>query len=190
MAEFENQEFTSDSAIEFASLGESEFEECTFTGLDFTNQSFRSWRFAECKFIKCSFSEVDLINTSFREIEFEDCRLMGVNWPDAKSFIDPKFENCKLDYSNFQAIDLRKVAFLNCSAREADFSNCNLTEAIFSGTNLQNASFTQSDLRNADLRKAIRYLIDPQFTKLKGAKVDFPEAVSILAAIGVEVSIK
>ncbi len=188
MAEFENQKFTSESETDFKSLEISEFEECSFVGLDFSNLSFRSWRFIDCKFSKCSFSEVDLVNATFREIVFQDCRLMGVNWTDAKTYVDPKFKNCKLDYSVFQGLDLREASFLDCSAKEADFSNTNLSGAVFVGTVLQNASFNQSDLRNTDLRKATRYFIDPQFTKLKGAKVDFSEASSILAAIGVEVS--
>jgi fluoroquinolone resistance protein len=180
--------FTSESLEELRDLDISELEECTFTRLDFSDLSFRSWRFIECQFIKCSFSEVDLVNTTFREVAFQECRLMGVNWTACRSISDPNFEHCKMDYSVFQGLDLRKISFLNCSAKEVDFSNCNLSGAIFSGTMLQNASFNQSDLRNADLRDAIRYFIDPQYTKLKGAKVDFPEASSILTAIGLEVS--
>lgn len=188
MKEFENQKFTIESDISFESLGESLFEECTFEGLDFSDQSFRSWRFLECEFILCSFNEVSLINTSFRDAVFKDCRLMGAQWSDSKSFMDVKFDGCKLDYSNYSGLDLRRTAFLTCSARDVDFVNANLTEAVFSGTDLQNASFSGADLSRCDLRGAIKYFINPQHTKLKGAKVDLPEAASLLEALGVQVS--
>lgn len=186
--EFQDQTYTTQSIAELRNLDVSEFEECIFSGLDFSNISLRSWRFVECKFVKCSFSDVDLVNTTFRNVLFRECRMMGINWADAKNLTDPQFGNCKLDYSVFQGLDLRNVQFLDCSAKDVDFTNCNLSGAIFSGTLLQNTSFNQSDLRNADLRGASRYFIDPQYTKLKGAKVDFPEASSILSALELEVS--
>lgn len=188
MNEFAGQQFNSDSDIDFENLGISEFEECTFSNLDFSGVSFKSWRFIECEFVNCSFSEIDVVNTTFREISFRECRLMGINWADTQSFVDVNFENCKLDFSVFQRLDLRKISIIDCSAKDTDFANTNLSGAVFSGTNLQHASFNQADLRNSDLRNATRYFIDPQFTKLKGAKVDFPEAASILSALGVEVS--
>lgn len=188
LMEFDGQTFTADNFTEFKNLNMSEFDDCTFSGIDFLGVSFRSWRFSDCQFIKCSFSEVDVVNTTFREVTFKDCRLMGINWASTKNFSDPRFESCKLDYSVFQGADLRKVSFLDCSAKDVDFTNCNLSGAVFTGTSLQNASFNQSDLRNADLRGASRYFIDPQYTKLKGAKVDFPEASSILSALGLKVN--
>ncbi|MBC87641.1 MAG: hypothetical protein CL677_10740 [Bdellovibrionaceae bacterium] len=187
MTEFMDQNFTTDSDLNLNQLENTEFEGCKFIDLDFEELSLRSSKFIDCEFIKCSLSQVKLVNTTFREVRFESCRLMGVNWSDAQSLVDGKFESCKLDYSIFQGMDLRGSSFLDCSAKDVDFSTTNLSGTAFTGTLLENANFHRSDLRNADLRNATRYFIDPNYTKLKGLKVDFPEASSFLVALGLDV---
>lgn len=45
------------------------------------------------------------------------------------------------------------------------------------------------NLEKADLRRARGYFIDPKFAKLKQAKFSFPDAVTLIEALGVEVEI-
>jgi uncharacterized protein YjbI with pentapeptide repeats len=92
-----------------------------------------------------------------------------------------------LDYSVFQDLRVRRLKFIDCSLKEADFSDADLSESNFSGSILVGASFAGADISKADLRTAKEYFIDPRSTKIKGAKFCFPEAASLLSALGAEV---
>ena len=188
MHDFFEQTFTEKDLSTFADIEQVEFEECTFENIEFSELPFKSTRFLSCSFENCSFGDKPLASTTFREVKFNNCRLMGVSWASAQTLTHPGFYGCKLDYSSFQGLDLRKAVFQDCSAIDVDFSGANLNQANFSGTLLLNTSFNGSDLRKANLRGATQYMIDPQFTKLKGTKVDFPEAISFLTVLGLEVS--
>lgn len=89
----------------------------------------------------------------------------------------------------FQGLDLRRTRFINCSLKDIDFSDAKLGHAEFTHSVLENSAFHGADLTDADLRYASRYLIDPKYTRLKGTKVDLPEAVSILTAIGLDIAV-
>lgn len=184
---FDNLVLNGTEPREFHGLEEAEFESCHFADIDFSELSFRSWRFLDCSFHKCSFQEIDLVDTTFRDVSFLECRMMGLCWSDTRTFAHVKFEDCKMDYSIFQGLDLTNLSLLNCSATDTDFSNTKLKGARFSGSFLENASFTQADMRTADLRGARGYFIDPSYTQLKGAKADFPEAAIILTALGMDI---
>ncbi len=179
--------FTEKNLEEFAAGCHGEFEDCEFDGIKFSQLNIRPSSFFDCKFKNCNLAGIDLLGSTFRDAQFSDCNLMGLNWSSIKRFENCSFQNCKLDLSSFQTLKLKRLSCIDCSMKEVDFSDANLAESDFSGSTLTGASFTRSDLSKANFKTARDYFIDPTFTKVKGAKFRLPEAMTLLAALGVEV---
>ncbi|MCX6118367.1 MAG: pentapeptide repeat-containing protein, partial [Proteobacteria bacterium] len=97
------------------------------------------------------------------------------------------FYCCKLDYSIFQGLKIRGFKFKDCVMKEADFSASQLVGSDFSGALLDGTSFDRADLSKADFRTAKNYQINPLSSKIIGAKFRFPEAMSLVSALGAEI---
>lgn len=164
-----------------------EFTGIEFVEVDFTETPLKGLIFLDCKFSSCNFANTSIQNTVFRGVLFENCNMMGINWTDARKGGDFNFVGCKLDFGCFQSVDLRGRRFEDCSIKEADFSQANLAKSMFSGSVLSGASFTGANLEKCDFRSAQRYQIDPRYTKMKEAKFSFPEAITLLHALGIDI---
>lgn len=165
------------------------FEDCQFEGIKFTDLKLTGSRFLDCKFKHSNFSGVKISGASLRNSTFEDCNLMGVNWTTLSAFENCSFNLCKLDYAIFTALKLKKLQLIDCSVKEADFSKAFLAEADFAGSILTRSTFTGADLSKADFRSAKEYAFDPTSVKIKGTRFGFPEAISLLEALGAVVEI-
>ena len=64
-----------------------------------------------------------------------------------------------------------------CDLTEADFRDCNLAETVFTGANLT----------RADFRGAKDYVISPQDNRVRRAKFSFPEVMSLLRCLEIEI---
>ena len=181
----------------FASLGDllsrgdltgAEFHTCVFRGLDLS-EIFRAkrLRFFGCRFDSCNLSNLRTAGFVFRSPVFRGCKLMGVNWSDTSTLMDPIFEDCRMELASFQGLDLAKVSFKGSSLRDADFSEASLRNASLSECDLKGALFTGADLSGADLRGAEGYFIDPKFTRLAGLRCSYPGALSFLSALEIRV---
>ena len=105
--------------------------------------------------------------------------MIGINWCECQTIINPEFIDSQLDYSVFQGLNLTKVKFDRSSLCEVDFSDANITKASFCDTILKNAQFLNANLSEADLRGARDYFIDVRATKVKKAKFSMPEAMAL-----------
>jgi fluoroquinolone resistance protein len=188
VADFENTHFTAASLVSAGDLEGAEFHNCRFEGVAaVTFAPFKKLRFFECRFELCDLSNWKLTGHIFREPIFENCKLVGINWAGASTLRDPSFNDCKMDLASFQGLDLRRLRATSSSLREADFASCQLMDADFSGSQLAGAVFTGARLDGADFRSAEEYFVDPAHTKVKGMKVRFPGAASLLVALGVRI---
>jgi uncharacterized protein YjbI with pentapeptide repeats len=91
-----------------------------------------------------------------------------------------------LDHSTFLGLKLPGIKITDCVVRGADFREADLTGAIFSGSDLQDSLFGATDLTMADLSRARNYLIHPVKNTLTGAKFSFPEALSLLHSLDIQ----
>ena len=164
-------------------LRPSEFINCSFKAIDFSNQNFKNSKFLECQFIDCNLSNVTLINAALRETLFIRCKLVGINWAETQSLISPDFKECVLDYGVFQAMKLVQINFTQCSIKDVDFFEANLSNANFSESILSGTTFNKGNLTGADFRGALDYYIDPRVTNIKKARFNLPEALSLLSAM-------
>lgn len=183
----EGRTFRTENLDELAALLPGEFADCEFEGLRLAGVSLRGSLFNDCRFRSCHLAGIDLVNGVMRDCAFSSCNLVGLNWASLRRFEGPSFADCKLDLGSFQGCKLPKTKFVDGTALETDFADADLSGAEFARVNLAGAVFSRANLTKADLRTARGYFIEPQFTKLKGAKFSFPEAATLLTAMGLEI---
>jgi fluoroquinolone resistance protein len=171
--------------LSFDEFKRKEFIDCTFKSIDCSTQDLTQAKFLECSFEKCNLSNTLLNQVTFRDVQFKDCKIVGVNWSSVNACADLKFSQTILDYCVFHGLNLGHCEFKDCSLKEVDFFESKLVKANFEKSNLREASFNACDLTDADFRQAIHYHIEPEFTKIKGAKFSLPEGISLLSGLGI-----
>lgn len=129
-----------------------------------------------------------VVDSVFHDVRFEECRLLGVDFGRASRKLPLRLEfvRCDLSYASFAETPVKDLRIEDSTVRDADFTKAAIAGAVLSGADLAGAVFRAADLRKADLRTARGYTIDPKETRLEGAKFSLPEALSLLAAFGVE----
>lgn len=189
--QFVNQRFEGlTTQSDGAWLAGAEFEECTFVGCDLTEASLRGARFYDCQFQRSELALASLADVTLRDVAFKNCRLTGVDFTQLTR--DPlgirvTFTECDLGMALFRRLDLTGFTFDGCRLDGAEFERCKLTSVDFSGSDLEKCRFEGCDLREADLRGARNYIISPSSNQIAGMRVSLPEAIGLLAAIGVVV---
>jgi fluoroquinolone resistance protein len=164
------------------------FEGCTLTDWTASASTLRGCVFEECVLRGCDLSNAKLYDTRLRGVRFERCKLMGVDFTAAYALgFDVAFEGCVLSYASFAAMALRGLQMIGCRAHEALFDDADLRDACFDESDLRGSRFGGADLRGADLSEATGYVIDPEYTKVKGAKMSVEGAVATAQAMGIEV---
>lgn len=98
-----------------------------------------------------------------------------------------EFVDCDLSFASFRGMDLTSWSFEGCRFAEAEFVRCVLKGVSFAGADLTRCAVHRCDLAGADLRGARGYVISPTENTLRGARVSLPEALGLLAAVGVVV---
>ena len=112
-----------------------------------------------------------LTETGFQNISFDNCKLIGLRFDSCNSFLfTVNFQSCRLDFSSFYKVDLKRSNFQDCSLVEVDFANANLNKLVLKKCNLTNAIFEQTNLVETDFRTAINFNIEPTKNQLIKAK--------------------
>jgi len=158
-------EFYLDADIKFK-----EFENCTFHFCDFTDCTFQTVTFVDCNFFDCNFKDTKINYVSLRGVWFTKCNFTAVNFAMTDQVIyEFHFKDCLLDYSQFYALKLKKMQFINCSMIAVDFMGSDLTEVLFDNCNLRRAVFIDTIANKADFSTSYDFTIDPEKNKLKKA---------------------
>lgn len=168
-----------------------EFDNCTFTQCNFSESAFLNCKFYECNFINCNLSMISVKGCAFFDTVFEETKAIGINWtqaawPNIKLSSPLRFFKCVLNHCSFFGLFIREIAITECSAKEVDFREADCTEADFTDTDLENSLFGKTNLTRADFSTAKNYHIDVFENEIKKAKFSFPEAVSLLNCLGIE----
>jgi len=193
-------------------IKDQDFEYERFTGLSITEQTIENCHFTDCEFIDCSFENCEVRRCSFSECifkgcrinaikplhchirssDFAECRLIGVNWnqwitPNQFSAPFSTITNCRMKYNNFMEMNLIKTDFSGCTITESLFGECRLAESSFNSCELSGTEFFKCDISKADFRNSVGYKIDIATNKMKGARFSFPEAINLLAGLGISI---
>lgn len=170
-----------------AALAGKHFEGCTFLDCHLAEADFQHARLLHCTFKRCDLSNAKFKGATLRELVCEDSKLLGLDFSRATAASHLHLVNCVLSYANFAQHDLRKAKLDGSIFREADFGGANLSQASCVGADFSGARFASTNLSKADLRQARGYAIDPASCNVKGMRASMPEALSILAVLGVVV---
>lgn len=160
-----------------------EFYKCDFSGCDSSGAVFN-----KCRFTGCNLSNIRVGNCSFKGVNFENCKLLGILFNEINQFmLDWSFNNCLIEFCNFDGLKMKNSRFLRCNIRESDFTNAYLAKSDFGYSDLELSVIRNANLEGANFIGAKNYYINPTQNKLKGAKFSLPEALSLLAAFEIKI---
>lgn len=169
-------------------LSGSEFERCTFRSCSWMAADLRGARFTDCVFEHCDLSNAQIRGTGFRNVRFNGCKLLGVPFDHCHTFLLAlDLHECRLDYAVLRGLKLKGIRIIRCSLLETDLSSADLGQADLSGSDLTGAHFDGADLRGADLREARNFRIDPERTRVQGARFSLYGLPGLLARHGIRV---
>lgn len=183
-----NELINKESCIE-----DKQFDCCKFIKCDFSGSSIKRCRFVECEFIDCNLSLINFMASSFSEVIFERSKMLGIDWtkvkwPQVKLTSPIEFYTCNINHSSFFGLSLGELIVENCQAHEVDFRDSDLSFSSFQGTDLHMSLFMNTNLSNANLTDAVNYNIDVNNNNLKKAKFSFPEVISLLDYLDIEIT--
>lgn len=152
------------------------FTECTFRGTRFnasihTDAAFLNCTFTGCTFFNTRFIGCKLVGSMFDRCTFDIMRVTGGNW----------------SLVGLPGADLRTAAFSDVRMQEADLTGVrcqgsSLRDVDLSGSWLHSAKLSRCDLRGSDLSS-----LEPEDVELKGAIVTPDQAITIAAALGLDI---
>lgn len=152
-------------------LGKGDYESCIFINCDFSGSDLSDIRFLETRFANCNFSMANLNNTILRDVRFMNCKMLGVHFKDCSNMMMAmEFEGCTLDLASFYKLKLKNTRFRDTKCSETDFSEADLNGSVFDNCDLDRASFGGTMLEQADLRTSFNFNIDPEYTRIRGAR--------------------
>lgn len=169
-------------------LPRGEYEYCVFKNCNFLEADLSKIRFINTEFVDCDFSNAKVHQTSLQDVKFRVCKLLGVQFDSCDQFnFAANFEHCRLDHSVFYQMKLNRSSFHDCQLHHVDFTEADLNNSTLTKCDLLNATFDYTNLEKADLRGAIRYSIDLETNKLRGAKFSLPEVIRLLEKYSLEI---
>jgi uncharacterized protein YjbI with pentapeptide repeats len=172
----ERVEFVDVDLTESTSASGLVYDACVFRQVKFNVSVHSGSAFVNCTFSGCSFFQA----------AFTDCKFVGSAF-EACTYDQLKIVGGDLSFVALHAADLRKVSITGARMREADLTaarcdGATLTRLDLSGAQLAKASFDGADLRGSDLSS-----LDPITVSLRGAIVDWQQAVTVATALGLDV---
>lgn len=175
------------NVIENSQFVDCVFENCSFYETEINNCAFKGCTFINCSIVNCRYKYTMAINNKFKKSV-----LLGVNWSDlmiSNAVFMPfnKMEDCTLKYCVFYGLKLKKFDFENSNIVEGIFEECQLQESKFKGCNLKGTTFNNNNLTGADFREAKGYGIELENNRLRKAKFSFPDVITLLDSLGIEV---
>lgn len=189
LAEYEDETF-SGLSFDQETVTDKTFYDCTFRDCTFRETILQRCGFHDCLFIDCDLSLAQVPSVAFANVAFEKCKLIGIDWASAHW---PKFgikrpfsfHQCALNYSFFSGLKLPKLRMTDCIVKEANFTDVDFTGAVFTGTDFTDSRFINCDLTKADFNNAANYAIDIKQNWLKKTKFSLPEAVALLKGLDI-----
>lgn len=98
-----------------------------------------------------------------------------------------RFTGCAINLCSFSGLEIKKTEFNNCEIKETDFFDSDISEGSFVGCDLGESRFSNTNLTKTNFVGAKNYQINPEDNNIKKAKFSFPDCVSLLEGLGVEV---
>jgi fluoroquinolone resistance protein len=161
-------EAVSDTGTVFADclFRDTRFNSAVFTAAAFLNCTFTGCNFFAARFIDCKF-----VGSMFERCDFGQFTVLGGDW----SFV------------GLPGADLRKVTMRSVRMREADLTGARCDGATLRDLDLAGARAGKTRFAAADLRGSDLTALDPWSVDLAQAIIDWQQAVTIAANLGLDV---
>jgi uncharacterized protein YjbI with pentapeptide repeats len=161
---------------ESTAAGGASFDECSFRNVKFNAAVFEGAAFTNCAFTNCNFftatiTDCKMVGSMFDRCTFDRLSVVGGDW----SFV------------GLPGAALGKATFSDVRMREADLSGVQGNGMTLRRCDLSGAVFDKASLENAELRGSDLSGIEPGTVNLRGAIIDFNQAILIATAYGLDV---
>lgn len=171
-------------------------ERVLFQDLDMTDSTGTGARFVDCTFRGAELDRCDLEAVSFENCTFVRCSLLAARFVGCK-FVGSSFDTAAAErmtveggdwsFVGLPAADLRRARLDGVRMREADLTGAKLDRAVLTNCDLAGAMWSRAELAGCDLRGSDIGDIEPDNVRLRGAIIDWPQAVSIARSLGLDV---
>ena len=166
------------------------YESCQFGNCNFSTLHLSHINFIDCQFSNCDFSNAILTETGLQNSQFTNCKLMGLRFDTCKPFLfAADFQHCRLDFSSFYQMDLKKSKFKDCSLKAVEFASANLRKVEFENCSLLDANFEQTNLTETDFRTAFHFTIEPTENQINKAKFSTNGLIGLLRKYNLTIQI-
>ena len=167
----------------------------------FRHHCFKGVRFENCHFIHCHFSNCDFIDTEFISCDFSNSendhgyychvlfkrtKLLGTAFNECL-FQYVQFDDCLARYMSICDTQCKTVLLEQSDFQEAYFETNTFKDVSFKNLNLFKTTFFTPSLRIIDVSESIiaGLVISDTFAEIRGAKIDFMQAVDLVRFLGV-----
>jgi len=172
-------------------LADLDLEECRIERAGLELSTWRRCSFDTCTFVGVNLSMSRLVDVRFAECTMVESKAQAVSWTGLRTSglaeRPISFERCRLDYSSFMEVDLRRARFIGCSLVDADFAGSDLRETEFVDCDVSGTRFAGADVRGARFAQVRGLGLDVRETRSLGLRVDTAAALDLIATMGIEV---
>ncbi len=168
------------------------FEQCKFEACNFSHSQFIRCEFIDCEFVRCDLNLIDVKLCRFTDVVFDECKMLGINWtrvawPQIELSSPVSFYRCNISDNNFFGLKLANIVIEDCRVSEADFRETDLSGANLAYSDFSGSLFMHTKLNRADFSESVNYSIDIEGNEITDAKFSFPEVVSLLKSLPIEI---
>lgn len=159
------------------------FQNCRFSGADFTRCELIETRFVDCDLSGADFSESFWENSLCRSVKG-----IGLRMSDSY-LVDTTFEDCLLRYVDLSRSKWKGGALLRCDLREGFLNECKLLRFRFEDCDLTRTEIVKTPLSGLNLSDCTidGLICSDSLSELRGALIDPVQAVEIVRRLGIVV---
>ena len=158
------------------------FSEVTFSHCTFEQDDLADSEWLDCEFQAINWSNKQVQRSLLYRCKFENCQLVGTDFFE-NNWRDNEVIESKAEFLNLAAAKINNCKFTDTDLKDASFQECEVTKALkFKGGDLTQTDFTETTLKMIDFSKS--YFESIRFTPaiLRGCKVKSTQA-SVMMAI-------
>lgn len=158
--------------------------DCIVNRQTFINCRMKAAQVSDVRFVNCDLSNLSFAESSFYRAEFISCKLVGTNLSET-TFNHVWMDDCNGQYINLSVSKMNQVRFSRCDFQNGTFTNCKPGLFEFDDCRLVEADFSHTALRGVDLRTSRIEGIQVSIPDLRGAVINYAQAMDLMPLLGV-----
>lgn len=170
---------------------EGDFNQFTFSKVQFNDCKFENVSFARCSFEDviiqdCTFNHCDFSNSNFSTVQFINTTCRSDDFSQSH-FHCVGFNGCDMVYSNFTKCRVNGFKDMKSNFSRTFFAECSLSEIEFSQTSLQSSEFFMTSLMDLDFSTCNidGIIVSDSREELRGIIVNEFQAIDLARMLGI-----